>query len=246
MSTAFRRRGDVSMTKKQYAILCELRKAYEAEQPLVALPIRTKWDERSLMLMQRDFDWIVESKKVFPGERRFMITGRGLNALKMIESPSREKAPAGDMCYTCGKNPIYVAPCGKRSSYCRTCHNEMKRAAYAYKGHRYDHKKPCSRCKSRRRAISRTGQVYAYCKICRRQISCETRARTIARLKDQEQLGTLPLCKRCQRSPIHFSKHAVYVYCKGCLAERVRLKRRKQKLQRRLNKFTALRRPVGK
>jgi hypothetical protein len=154
VSTQYIKRHGVALTKKQFAILETLRKAHEAERPLVKLEIRTKHDENTLRLMQ-ERDWIIESTKVFLGERRFAITSRGLKLMKLMDTPSGRPAPATDLCAQCGKKPRAFTSGGYRSAYCQEHHNACNRARYANKrSNVYRADLPCSSCKKAPRSVS--------------------------------------------------------------------------------------------
>ena len=229
-TTSFRKRGDLSMSKKQYGILCQLRDAHDAGQPLVKLEIKNKMDERTLKIMQRDLDWIIESWKVF-GERRFSITSRGLKAMAKIEGPATHQ-PAGEMCFQCGEKPRYVSPGGHRNTYCQECANANKRALYAVRGKRYDPDLICSRCQCWPRDKSKGGHVYAYCRPCRNAVNDASRLRRVARAKEAAANGTLPTCSRCQNKPIHFTERQVGKFCLPCANEEKRLGVRRKAAQR--------------
>jgi len=123
-------RDDIRITRKQYDTLCLLRAGKLADQPLVVVEIKDQYDERSLTIMQRDRDWIIESKAI-AGPRRFAITSRGLKVLAALEAPRKNARTT--MCFRCGLKPRYTTPGGRHHSYCLGCHAALQRESYAYR-----------------------------------------------------------------------------------------------------------------
>jgi hypothetical protein len=225
------RRGDVCLTKNQYAILCQLRDGLEAEQPLVKLEIKTKSDQRTLDSMQKDKDWIVSSTKIFE-EVRYAITGRGLNILKAIEAPAKRAIPAPETCHRCKQNPRYVSPGGKRSAYCVECQKAYNRARHAAKGHGWRADKPCSCCKSAPRHVNKNGNRETYCVDCRRRKGLERKRSHYERAVARAQSENAPLCERCGKHPHLITGQTVYSICRDCFNAQRRANERKLKIQR--------------
>ncbi len=163
-SEVFTRRFAIPLTEKQYEVLSILREGKNKDQALVRLDIKDRFDERSLKIMQMR-DLIVESRKVFEGERRFMITSRGLKLLAQFESRGVRANAAEDVCYLCGKAPRYVSPGGWENAYCLDCHNAYQKTRYAARRvNKPD--RPCVTCGSAPRHVWKSGKKESYCKQC--------------------------------------------------------------------------------
>lgn len=239
MGTHYIKRHGTSLTRKQYDILSTLRDAHQKEQGLVPLPIKTKHDGNTLRFLQ-ERDWIIESTKVFQGERRFAITSRGLKLMKLMDAPSGAPAPATDLCFQCGEKPRYFTSGGYRSAYCHEHHNANKRAHYAKKrSNGYKAELPCSRCKRAPRAVAPSGRVYAYCTACRRAQNIERRMARAQQAQQSAAEGHLPLCAKCHEAPVHLTAKHSYAVCKACLATRARIQRRRLKQRKQQDKLKA-------
>jgi hypothetical protein len=209
------RRGAYCLTRKQYNTLCLLREAKGTDQPFVILEIKTPYDERSVQIMQEK-DWVVQSTKVFPGKRCFTITGRALKVLQALEVPPPRKNKSGDLCATCGKQPRYISPAGRKTPYCRACQNSHNRRYYAERGYTYSADLPCSRCKSAPRVIKDGEVISAYCTSCRRVTNRTRKQRFLVRSLENKARGNLSMCPRCGLQPIHITPSHAYGICRIC------------------------------
>lgn len=207
------RAGLPGMSELMQTILQQLRTAKQQACPFVCL---AHIHARTLRAMERH-DWMVRADKG-AGKGCYTITGRGLAALAVYETPSKYRCDG--LCPDCGVNPKHVSASGKQFGYCTECYRVRSNEKYREKGHQYRADALCPDCGERPRMVCSTGFVKPYCQECVKRRMKEERARKYARKLARIQAGEFIACSCCKTRPVYVSGSAVYDYCYACYRQK--------------------------
>lgn len=117
---AKQRDGQPSMTGPMQDALSYLRDKQMSDEPFAELRYPLAHGTVISSLLERD--WILESEG--PDGVRYRITGRGLKALKLYETPRQRR---DGICPACGVRPKRTYSTGRRCGWCLTCDRAYSR-----------------------------------------------------------------------------------------------------------------------
>jgi hypothetical protein len=222
-----RRKGLPVMSQIMMAILYKLRESSQAGYPFIALEGVHHRTINSML----ERDWMLESTGL--DGVRYKITGRGLHALKVYETP---KPRTDGICPRCGICPRTTYDTGTPCAYCEECIQEIGRKRYALKGNQLNPEGMCAQCSERQRHTYPSGHTIPYCMICRKAMRKQEREQKHKNLLKRIEQGEFLPCYRCREKPRYHTEKTVYDYCHGCYREYHNEYSRKWELKRALKK----------
>ena len=195
-----------STTGRMLDVLGVLRDALQADSPYIALP---DTDSRTIKaLFERE--WIAEVSVL--SVPHFGITGRGLKALKVYESPTTKRSDG--LCPRCCERPRAIRKTGVPQPYCKQCESQNSKRQYKLGLYRMRPQGMCARCQKRPRFVASTGKTYSYCRHCknlnRRREHRRERKQLLARLINGEHVACIK--DGCDK-PRYVSGKSVQDYC---------------------------------
>jgi hypothetical protein len=200
------------ITEAMFQTLKRLAESYANEFPFIALDGVRGQTIRAL----QDRDWLVVSNGL--DGTRYAITGRGLKAFKIFNTPSGRRND--NMCPSCGIRPRGgFFPSGDIRPYCRECERINHNKHNDEHGGLHNPNIPCSSCKKNNRHRYSSGRASAYCKTClkenhRREHKAQNE-RKLDRIRNDETI----LCSKCKEAPVYVCRQSVSAYCYACFRQ---------------------------